>query len=85
MANWNRHSAKVNLLLLFGEHILSVDVEGNIFIWAFKGNNQNSAPFGHISLGEKFTPSCIVHPDTYLNKVTASSSFLQKFTLFKKL
>ncbi|KAG2664932.1 hypothetical protein I3760_16G105600 [Carya illinoinensis] len=73
VANWNRHSAKVNLLLLFGEHILSVDVEGNMFMWTFKGINQTSAPFGHISLGEKFTPSCIVHPDTYLNKVILGS------------
>ncbi|GKE17213.1 hypothetical protein Tco_1424790 [Tanacetum coccineum] len=31
VATWSRHSAKVNLLLLFGEHILSVDVEGNIY------------------------------------------------------
>jgi U3 small nucleolar RNA-associated protein 21 len=83
VATWSSHNAKVNLLLLFGDHILSVDVESNMFIWSFKGANQNSSPFGHIMLDENFTPSCLVHPDTYLNKVTASSLFLQKSGCFK--
>ncbi|KVI00716.1 Quinonprotein alcohol dehydrogenase-like-superfamily [Cynara cardunculus var. scolymus] len=69
VATWSRHNAKVNLLLLFGEHILSVDVEGNVFIWAFKGADENLSPVGHILLDSEFTPSCIMHPDTYLNKV----------------
>ena len=70
MATWSRHIAKVNLLLLFGEQILSVDVDGNMFIWTFKGIQQNLAPVGHVILEDKFSPSCIMHPDTYLNKVT---------------
>ncbi|XP_042008397.1 WD repeat-containing protein 36-like isoform X2 [Salvia splendens] len=44
-----------------------------MFIWAFKGITENNSPFGHISLGNKFTPSCIMHPDTYLNKVIVGS------------
>ncbi|OWM86894.1 hypothetical protein CDL15_Pgr015930 [Punica granatum] len=73
VATWRRHSAKVNLLLLFGEHILSIDVDGNLFVWGFKGIDENLAPVGHIMLGENFTPSCIMHPDTYLNKVILGS------------
>lgn len=73
VATWCRHTAKVNELLLFGEHILSVDIEGNMFIWAFKGIEQNFAPIGHVLLEENFTPSCIMHPDTYLNKVILGS------------
>lgn len=73
VATWSRHTVKINQLLLFGEHILSVDVEGNIFTWAFKGIDQNLAPIGHILLEDKFTPSCIMHPDTYLNKVLLGS------------
>ncbi|CAH9085598.1 unnamed protein product [Cuscuta epithymum] len=69
VATWSRHSAKVNHLLLFGDHILSVDVEGNILTWNFKGINENLAPAGHLLLEGKITPSCIMHPDTYLNKV----------------
>ncbi|KAL7615945.1 hypothetical protein Lser_V15G01030 [Lactuca serriola] len=73
VATWSRHNAKVNLLLLFGEHVLSVDVEGNVFIWAFKGTDENPSPVGHILLDNEFTPSCIMHPDTYLNKVIFGS------------
>jgi len=69
VATWSSHTAKVKLLLLFGEHIVSVDVRGNMFLWAFKGVQDNLDPFGHIVLPEKFNPSCIMHPDTYLNKV----------------
>lgn len=70
VATWSKHVAKVDLLLLFGEHVLSLDVEGNMFIWAFKGIEEHLAPVGHVQLCGKFTPSCIVHPDTYLNKVS---------------
>ncbi|KAK6143173.1 hypothetical protein DH2020_023521 [Rehmannia glutinosa] len=73
VATWASHKAKVNHLLLFGEYILSLDVKGNIFIWAFKGITENHSPVGHISLESNFTPSCIMHPDTYLNKVIIGS------------
>lgn len=73
VATWSRHIAKVNLLLLFGEHILSIDVDGNMFVWAFKGIEENLSPLGHIKLDDNFTPSCIIHPDTYINKVLLGS------------
>ena len=83
VATWSKHVAKVDLLLLFGEHVLSLDVEGNMFIWAFKGIEEHLAPVGHVELCEKFTPTCIVHPDTYLNKVCPTwlkfFLFLQSF------
>ncbi|KAM7260646.1 hypothetical protein ACFE04_011319 [Oxalis oulophora] len=70
-ATWSKHIAKVDSLLLFGDHILSVD--GNLFIWAFKGIEDNLAPIARIALDDNFTPSCIMHPDTYLNKVIIGS------------
>lgn len=73
VATWSWHNAKINSLLLFGAHILSVDVERNLFIWAFKEIDQNLAPIGHIMLDDNFTPSCLMHPDTYLNKVIIGS------------
>nr|XP_008391429.2 U3 small nucleolar RNA-associated protein 21 homolog isoform X2 [Malus domestica] len=72
-ATWSSHNAKVISLLLFGEHILSVDVEGNLFIWAFKGIEENLTPIGHVMLANNFSPSCIMHPDTYLNKIIIGS------------
>ncbi|XP_043710403.1 WD repeat-containing protein 36-like [Telopea speciosissima] len=73
VATWTRHNDNVNWLLLFGEHVLSVDAKGNLFIWPFKGLDENLAPIGHILLEDKFNPSCIMHPDTYLNKVIIGS------------
>ncbi|PUZ59787.1 hypothetical protein GQ55_4G070600 [Panicum hallii var. hallii] len=73
VVTWSRHEEKVNMLYLFGEYVLSADVKGNIFIWAFKEAEPNSEPVGSISLGDKFTPTCIMHPDTYLNKVIVGS------------
>jgi len=69
VATWSRHEEKVNMLYLFGEYVLSADAEGNVFMWAFRGAEPNTEPVGSISLGDKFTPTCIMHPDTYLNKV----------------
>ncbi|CAN6464470.1 unnamed protein product [Victoria cruziana] len=73
VATWSRHDEKVNLLLLFGDHIYSVDVKGKMFIWAFKGVDENLAPIGSISLDDGYGPSCIMHPDTYVNKVIVGS------------
>lgn len=79
VATWSSHSAKVKLLLLFGDHIVSVDVLGNMFLWAFKGTDENLVPFAHIMLDDKFSPSCIMHPDTYLNKVNKQPSPFRTF------
>lgn len=73
IATWSRHEVKVNSLLLFGDHILSLDIKGNILIWAFKGVELSLEPVGHIQLEDNFSPSCIMHPDTYLNKVIIGS------------
>lgn len=73
VATWSRHEEKVNMLYLFGEYVLSADAKGNVFMWAFRGAEPNSEPVGSISLGDKFTPTCIMHPDTYLNKVIVGS------------
>ncbi|XP_073525647.1 WD repeat-containing protein 36-like [Phyllobates terribilis] len=73
VATWSAHKAKVNMLLQFGDHILSVDVDGSLYIWAFKGIEHHLEPIDHILLGEGFTPKCIMHPDTYLNKVVIGS------------
>ncbi|KAK4273647.1 hypothetical protein QN277_016997 [Acacia crassicarpa] len=73
VATWSNHNAKVSFLLMFGEHIISVDAHGHMFVWAFKGIDQNLAPFGHMKLDDKFFVSCIMHPDTYLNKVLIGS------------
>ncbi|KAL9339861.1 hypothetical protein Peur_068876 [Populus x canadensis] len=73
VARWSGHSGKVNSLMVFGDHVISVDVEGPLFIWGFKGVAGDIVPVGHIMLGEKCTPTRVMHPDTYLNKVLIGS------------
>ncbi|CAK7345802.1 unnamed protein product [Dovyalis caffra] len=73
VATWSRHSGKVNSLMVFGDHVISVDVDGNLFILGFKGVEENYAPVWHILMGNKFTPTCMMHLDTYLNKVLIGS------------
>ncbi|KAL9250535.1 WD repeat-containing protein [Drosera capensis] len=73
VATWSAHKFKVRLLFLFGEHILSVDAKGNLHIWAFKGIEEHLEPVGHLTLEDGFTPACIIHPDTYLNKIIIGS------------
>ncbi|XP_020572453.1 U3 small nucleolar RNA-associated protein 21 homolog [Phalaenopsis equestris] len=73
VATWSKHEEKVNLLLIFGDYVLSVDVKGNIFIWPFKEIKKNLEAAGHIKLEEGFLPTCIIHPNTYLNKVILGS------------
>jgi U3 small nucleolar RNA-associated protein 21 len=73
VATWSSHNAKIKSLLLFGDHILSLDAQGNLFLWEFKGIKDNLVPFAHprhIKLDPNFIPTCILHPDTYLNKVS---------------
>ncbi|KAG0491328.1 hypothetical protein HPP92_004726 [Vanilla planifolia] len=73
VATWSKHKEKVKMLLVFGEYVLSVDVKGYIYIWAFKDIEQSVEAVGHILLEENFLPTCIMHPDTYINKVILGS------------
>lgn len=77
MVTWSKHEEKINILYPFGEYIISADIKGNVFIWSFRGSEPNSEPVGNISLGDKFTPTCIMHPDTYLNKASGVSFALE--------
>ncbi|CAJ2665196.1 unnamed protein product [Trifolium pratense] len=76
VATWTSHNAKVKSLLLFGDHVVSLDATGDLFLWEFKGIKDNLVPFTsprHIKLDHNFIPTCIVHPDTYLNKILIGS------------
>lgn len=83
VATWNKHMERVFSLLLFGDNIISLDVKGNLFIWAFKGVEGIPEPIGHVQLEEEFSPSCLMHPDTYLNKVRSDT--LTSIILFLKI
>lgn len=71
MSTWSAHNGKVVLLLAFGKHMLSVGSDGRLLIWPVVEADPTTPahPVGSIQLRESFTPTCIMHPDTYLNKV----------------
>lgn len=71
VATWSAHSSKVILLLQFGQQILSIDADGHLLIWSASeaASVDSSEPVGELKLRDSFTPTCIMHPDTYLNKV----------------
>ncbi|XP_078434530.1 transducin family protein / WD-40 repeat family protein [Wolffia australiana] len=73
VATWSAHKDKVNLLFLFGDLILSTDIKGNLFIWNFKDTEKTLRPISHIVLEDQLSPTCIMHPDTYLNKIIIGS------------
>jgi len=73
VATWSAHTSKVTLLLQYGHQILSIDADGQLFVWAaFEAALDGIVkPVGEWKFRESFTPTCIMHPDTYLNKVSA--------------
>lgn len=75
VARWSAHGCKVMHLLEFGQQILSIDAGGHLCVWdAFDTSPEKDVkPVREWQFRESFTPTCIMHPDTYLNKVLVGS------------
>ena len=69
VSEWFEHESKVVHLLSLGSFILSVDTGGWLFVWDATNLAGNPSPLRKIHLEEGVSPTCIMHPDTYLNKV----------------
>ena len=69
VSEWFEHERKVVHLLALGSFILSVDTGGWLFVWEATNLASNPSPLRKIHLEEGVSPTCIMHPDTYLNKV----------------
>lgn len=72
VARWSAHTRKVTLLLEFGQQILSVDAGGRLCVWE-PSEASDVLPVREWQFRDSFTPTCIVHPDTYLNKILVGS------------
>ncbi|CAK9880713.1 unnamed protein product [Sphagnum jensenii] len=75
VATLSGHSEKVMLLLQFGQHILSIGAEGRLLVWPACGSESGAQvePVGELLFRNTFTPTCLMHPDTYLNKILIGS------------
>ncbi|XP_060608574.1 WD repeat-containing protein 36-like isoform X2 [Ruditapes philippinarum] len=64
------HTADVHLLLPFGNHLISVDVDSSVIVWDIKSQGQYSEiQFNKTS----FEITTVTHPSTYLNKILFGS------------
>jgi U3 small nucleolar RNA-associated protein 21 len=64
------HQGTVQRLLVVGVFLLSIADDGKCIIW----NLQSMTKQSEIIFPSDFHPSCIMHPDTYLNKVLVGST-----------
>lgn len=58
------HTADVLLLLAIGDHLLSLSADRKLILWNIGQYDQPA-----VSITLDFTPTCMAHPPTYLNKV----------------
>ncbi|KAI8786613.1 WD repeat-containing protein 36 isoform X1 [Biomphalaria glabrata] len=64
------HAAEVHLLLPFGHHLISVDVDGFLIVWDLGAGK----PYLQTKFDpESFSVTAIAHPHTYMNKVLLGS------------
>lgn len=66
MATLRGHSSPVHLLLVLGRFLLSADESGELRVWDTTSNALHSI----IEL--QCTPTVLMHPSTYINKVSQS-------------
>ncbi|CAG9464933.1 unnamed protein product [Pedinophyceae sp. YPF-701] len=60
------HAGRVVQLMTLGDQLLSLAADGELAVWA---DAEWDAPETTLRMPEGFVPTCMVHPDTYLNKV----------------
>jgi U3 small nucleolar RNA-associated protein 21 len=65
------HGGDILDLLVLGDRLLSLGRDGRLLVWRI---GQYGAPEVELRLPPGFTPTCLAHPDTYLNKVVVGSA-----------
>ncbi|BDA46919.1 probable guanine nucleotide-binding protein subunit beta-like protein at C-terminar half [Coccomyxa sp. Obi] len=65
------HTGTILQLLCLGDHLLSLGSDGKLLFWKIGDFDD---PQVSMDLGKDFSPACMAHPDTYLNKVIVGGS-----------
>ncbi len=60
------HLGPILQLLVLGDQLLSLSQDGQVLCWAL---GQHARPLSRASVPAALQPTCMAHPDTYLNKV----------------
>lgn len=67
---YKRHKGKIQLMIPFGLHLISVDDEGFVHVWDIKAETL----YLKLTFSKKvFQISAILHPSTYVNKILLGS------------
>eukprot|EP01095_Lingulamoeba_sp_RSL-Kostka_P015880 TRINITY_DN7485_c0_g2_i1.p1 TRINITY_DN7485_c0_g2~~TRINITY_DN7485_c0_g2_i1.p1 ORF type:complete len:348 (+),score=82.04 TRINITY_DN7485_c0_g2_i1:154-1197(+) len=64
-----QHRKSIISLLVFGDHLLSISKDREMVVWSIK----EKKAITKIQFKEDFTPTVIMHPSTYLNKILIGS------------
>ncbi|GBG70074.1 hypothetical protein CBR_g5707 [Chara braunii] len=67
---WTGHTGRVLQMLVLGNYLLSLGDDKRLLIWR---TGRAGGLDSEIQLDDSFTPTCLVHPETYLNKVLICS------------
>jgi U3 small nucleolar RNA-associated protein 21 len=65
VATLSGHQGDVNCLLVFGDHLISTAEDKMLKIWDYR----KGTLLDEIELADYTNPTCLMHPDTYLNKI----------------
>jgi U3 small nucleolar RNA-associated protein 21 len=65
------HSGDILQLLPLGDHLLSLGRDGLLLLWRV---GQYDGPEASLRLPAGFAPTCMTHPDTYVNKVLVGAA-----------
>jgi U3 small nucleolar RNA-associated protein 21 len=66
------HAAGILQLLVMGDYLLSLGSDGQLLTWRLPGRSSTEEvhhPLASMQLPAGFKPTCMAHPDTYINKV----------------
>ena len=64
------HTGDILQLLVLGDALLSLGRDRRLLVWRI---GDYAAPQQTVLLPEGFDPTCMAHPDTYLNKVVVGA------------
>lgn len=68
VGTWRKHEGKVIQMLPIGNYILSLGDDNLVCLWSVEDVGSNE-PVAVLEMERDCQPTCMVHPETYLNKI----------------
>jgi U3 small nucleolar RNA-associated protein 21 len=71
VGEYRGHTGAITALLVIGDRLLSIGADRRLLVWAI---GRYDGPEAALEFGATFEPTCLAHPDTYLNKVVVGAA-----------